>query len=299
MSELALDDLRMVVAVAESPSLTVAAARLAVSLNAVSRRLARLEEATGVRLVQRTTRSLALTEAGDRLYRRALSVLEEVDLAWAELSDQREEAVGTVRLVLPSSSVTGALLGRLRALLALHARLRVQLVVTSQHLPLGNDVDLALIVGDLPDRAGLVARRIAVVHWGLCASPSYAAARGLPQSPGDLARHECLRYRLSGPQDTWALEGPDGAQVIVPVTGSFESDDSRILGDAAYQGLGIGIRPQGELAAAVERGLLVEVLPGWRFQALPLYLVSPRGRGRLPGVRTVAEAVTIAVAELA
>jgi DNA-binding transcriptional LysR family regulator len=299
MSELALDDLRMVVAVAESPSLTVAAARLAVSLNAVSRRLARLEEATGVRLVQRTTRSLALTEAGDRLYRRALSVLEEVDLAWAELSDQREEAVGTVRLVLPSSSVTGALLGRLRALLALHARLRVQLVVTSQHLPLGNDVDLALIVGELPDRAGLVARRIAVVHWGLCASPSYAAARGLPQSPGELARHECLRYRLSGPQDTWALEGPDGAQVIVPVTGSFESDDSRILGDAAYQGLGIGIRPQGELAAAVERGLLVEVLPGWRFQALPLYLVSPRGRGRLPGVRTVAEAVTIAVAELA
>jgi DNA-binding transcriptional LysR family regulator len=298
MTEVGLDDLRMVVAVAESPSLTVAAGRLAVSLNAVSRRLAKLEEAVGVRLVQRTTRSLALTEAGDRLYRRALAVLEQVDLARAELAHQRGEASGTVRVVLPSSAVTGALLGRLRALLAQHARLRVQLLVTSQPLPLGHDVDLALVVGELPDRAGLVARRVAVVHWVLVASPSYVAERGLPQSPDELPRHECLRFRGSAPQDTWTLEGPDGTQVIVPVTGSFEADDSRILGEAAYQGLGIGIRPKPELEAAMERGSLVEVLPGWRFLALPLYLVSPRGRGRMPGVRTVAEALTVAVAEI-
>jgi DNA-binding transcriptional LysR family regulator len=293
VNALALDDLRMVVAVAESPSLTVAAARLSVNLNAVSRRLA-------LRLVQRTTRSLALTEAGDQLYRRALAVLDQVDLAAAELSEQRGEALGTVRVVLPSSAVTRALLGRLRSLLAQHVRLRVQLLVTSQQ-PMGNDVDLALIVGELPDRAGIVARRVAVVHWALCAAPSYAAERGLPRSPDELARHECLRYRDlgGGAQDSWTLEGPDDTKVIVPVTGSFESDDSRILGDAVYAGLGIGIRPQRELADATLQDRLVEVLPGWRFLAHPLHLVSPRGRGRLPSVRTVADALTIAVAELA
>jgi DNA-binding transcriptional LysR family regulator len=299
MTELALDDLRLMVAVAESPSLTVAAARLEQSLNAVSRRLARLEQSAGVRLVQRTTRRLALTEAGDLLYRRALPVLEQVDLAWAELSDQRQEAVGTVRVALPSSAVTRPLLERLRALFSRHGRLRVQLLVTHQPLPLGHDIDLALVVGELPDRAGLVARRVAVVQWALAAAPSYLAERAPPQTPAELARHECLRFRASEPQDTWTLEGPDGARVIVPVTGSFESDDSRILGDALYAGLGVGIRPQRELREAVAQGHLVELLPGWRFLAHPLYLVSPRGRGALPRVRTVAEALTVALTELA
>ncbi|MEQ1569198.1 MAG: LysR family transcriptional regulator [Myxococcota bacterium] len=296
--ELDLDDLRMVVAVAEGGSLTAAAARLGVSLNAVSRRLMKLEAGVGVRLVERTTRSLALTEAGERLYRRATSVVQQLDEASAELSDRRGEPMGTVRVVLPSPAVTGDLLRRIDGLLAEHPRLQVQLLVTSRELPLGTDLDLAMVVGELPDRVGIAARKIASVHWWLCAAPSYVARRGAPVVPTDLTRHECLRYRGAAPQERWTLHGPNGQVVVVPVRGSFESDDSRILGDATYAGLGIGIRPPRELGRAIAAGTLVEVLPGWVFEPLPVYLASPAGRGRSPAVRTVASVLTEAIAEL-
>lgn len=298
MSDLQVEDLRMLVAVAEAGSLTAAAARLGVGLNGVSRRLARLEASAGVRLVERTTRRLALTGAGDRLYRRALAVLEQVELARAELGAEQAEPIGTVRVVLPSSAVNGALLARLHGLLARHPRLRVQLLVTSRDLPLAGDVDVAVVVGALPDRAGLVARRVATVQWRLCAAPEYVAARGLPAAPAELSAHDCLRYRADGPQEQWTLVHDDGREEVVPVRGSFESDDSRILGEAAYAGLGVGLRPDGELSRAVAAGALVEVLPGWRFAAHPIHVVSPRGRGRLPGVRTVVDAVVVTLQEL-
>jgi LysR family transcriptional activator of dmlA len=298
MTDLELEDLRMIVAVAESGSLTAASTRLDCSLNAVSRRLARLEERAGVRLVERTTRRQAVTEAGERLYRRALAALEHVDLARAELQDHLGQPEGTVRLVLPSSVVTAPLLREVQALLVAHARLKVQLLVTHRALPLGNDLDLAVVVGPLPDRAGLVARKIADVRWHLCAAPAYLATRGTPATPAELSRHDCLRFRGDTPQERWTLIHDDGREEIIPVGGAFEADDSRVLGDATYAGLGIGIRPRSELVQATADGSLCEVLPGWQFAPMPIYLVSPRGRGRLPGVRTVAAAVTSAVQAL-
>lgn len=295
---LALDDLRMIVAVAEGGSLTEAASRLGVSLNAVSRRLMKLEEVVGLRLVERTTRSLALTDAGERLWRRAAAVVGELDEIESDLADRRGEPVGTVRVVLPSSLVTGELLRRTHELLAAHPRLAVQLLVTSRDLPLGTEVDLALVVGPPPDRAGMTARRIADVQWALCAAPSYAAAHGVPAGPASLIEHECLRFRGSEPQETWTLTSPDGELRVVPVRGKFEADDSRVLGDAAYAGLGIGIRPQRELAEAIAAGRLVEVLPGWRFGAIPLFLVRPRGRRTGPGARIVSEVLAAAAQEL-
>ncbi len=295
---LSLDDLRMIVAIVEGGSLTEAARRLGLSINAVSRRLAGLEAEAGLRLVQRTTRSQRITEAGERLYRRALGVLVQVDQAEAELAEERGEPVGPVRVELSSAAITEGLLLRVRDLLVAHPRLQVQLLVTQRAPNLGPELDLALVVGAPPDRAGLVARRVAMARWSLCAAPAYVARYGLPQAPEALIEHAALRLHGASPQETWTLDGPRGARITVPVRGGFEADDSRVLGDATYAGLGIGVRPAGELAQAVAAGRLVEVLPGWTFAALPVYLVFPGGRERLPGVRVVAEALEAALREL-
>lgn len=293
-----LDDLRLIAAVTETGSLTRAAARLEITLNVASRRLQRLEASAGVRLVQRTTRRLALTEAGERLYRHAVAALAHVDAALADLGDERAEPVGTVRVVLPSSAVTEGLLGRLGRLRGDHPRLQVRLLVTARPGPLAPDVDLAVSVGAPPDQAGVAARRAASIRWALCASPAYVATRGLPCTPADLTSHECLRFRGDAPQSVWTLEDDAGERVSVPVSGGFESDDSRVLGDATYAGLGVGIRPGRELEAAVAGGRLLRVLPGWWFATTPVFVVGPPARQRLPAVRVVADALTEALLEL-
>lgn len=92
---------------------------------------------------------------------------------------------------------------------------------------------------------------------------------GLPRSPAALSRHECLRFAGETPQRTWTLTGPRERRVAVKINGAFESDDSRVLGDAVYAGLGIGVRPESEIAEGVQRKTLVRVLPGWRFGVQP------------------------------
>lgn len=135
--------------------------------------------------------------------------------------------------------------------------------------------------------------------WALCAAPAYVDARGSPSAPEDLVSHDCLRFRGPEPQETWTLEDEAGRRVTVPVGGGFESEDSRILGEATYAGLGVGIRPDRELADAVASGRLARVLPGWWFSATPVSLVGPPGRERLPAVRIVAEALVAGLEGLA
>ncbi|MCB9690117.1 MAG: LysR family transcriptional regulator [Alphaproteobacteria bacterium] len=289
--ELDVADLRLLVAIVQTGSLTRAAASLEQSLNVVSRRLQRLEATSGVQLVRRTTRRLTVTEAGERLHRHAIRALVHVDAAVADLAAERAEPVGTVRVVLPSSTVTPWLLNHLRELRATHPRLHVRLLVTDHDQPLGGDVDLAVVVGPIPDRAGVVSRRVATVRWAFCAAPSYIEAHGMPTTPEELGSHDCLRFRGTTTQDTWTLEDDAGRRVTVPVGGGFESDDSRALGEATYAGLGIGIRPARELADGVASGRLVHVLPGWWFSATPVSLVGPPARERMPAVRVVADAL--------
>lgn len=283
-----IDDLRMIVAVAEGGSLTEAARRLDVSLNAVSRRLARLEEAVGVLLVQRTTRSCQLTEAAERMYGRALVVLEQVDLVAAELAGHRASPHGTVRVQLPAVAVSEALLHRLRGLMEAHEGLRVKLSITRRDAPVGSSVDVALFVGQMPDLSGVVARRISPARWVLCASTDYVQRWGAPQSPAELLTHECLRFRVVGGSEEWPLEHAGGERVRVAVPGSFEADDGRVLGDAMRAGLGIGVRLEREVSASDR---VVRVLPEWTFVPPPIYLAGPRGRWRMPAVRLVVDAV--------
>ena len=131
----------------------------------------------------------------------------------------------------------------------------------------------------------------------MAASPGYIKAHGAPRSPGELSEYACLRFRGELPQTAWNLTSAGGKKVTVKVGGSFECDDSRVLGDATYAGLGIGVRPAEELAFAVKRRAF-HVLPGWTFGAQAAYLLTTVGRRGLPRVRAATDAVEAAVCAL-
>ena len=287
---------RTFVLAVEGGSLSAAARALHVSPNAVSQRVRVLEGRAGVRLLHRTTRSMSLTEEGEALYRRCLRVLDEVEQAEAEVSAGPAAVAGRVRLVLPTALAVGFTLDALGALRADHPALRVQLVVSDDRALdlVGGGVDLAFHYGEPPD-SGLLLRRLGETAFGLCAAPTYLDRRGRPAAPADLVDHDCLRFLDGLPQDSWRLVGPGGADVEAAVGGWLECDTSRVLADAVYAGLGIGVRPEREISRS--DGRLEPVLPGYRFGRAPLVALVAPGRQRLPRVRAVLDALAAVFAD--
>jgi DNA-binding transcriptional LysR family regulator len=294
-----LDELRAFTAVYEAGGFTAASKRLALTTNAVSLRVQKLEEGLGARLFVRTTRSVSPTEEGRAFYRRVVRVLGELEEAADDLRPKSDGLRGTVRIAVPGALATRPFLERLRDLLEQHPALVVQTRVSSTPVNIISEgLDLAVVVGQLPESA-FVGRLLGRVTWVLAAAPAYLKQHGRPRSPNDLASHRCLRLLSNPAQDDWTLVDRRGKELTVPVRGGFEADDSRALGDATYAGLGIGVRPAGECGRAEKEGRLERVLPGFRFQPLDVYALVPKGRVRVPRVAACLEALRGAVLELA
>jgi DNA-binding transcriptional LysR family regulator len=294
-----LDELRAFTAVFETGGFTAASKRLILTTNAVSLRVQRLEQELGVRLFTRTTRSVAPTEEGRTFYARVSRVLADLDEAAEELRPTSGGLRGTVRLALPGALASLPLLAQLRELLEEHPLLSIQTRVASGVVDLvAEAVDIGVIVGQLPETT-FVGRLLGRATWVLAAAPSYLDAHGRPRTLTELREHRCLRLLSNPPQDEWTLVDRRGREVVVPVRGGYEADDSRALGDATYAGLGIGVRPTGECARAQRERRLERVLPGYRFQPLDVYALVPKGRLRVPRVAACLEALRAAVQELA
>lgn len=284
-----LPALRAFVLAVDGGSFTSAARVLGLSTNAVSQRIASLEKRLGARLLQRTTRKMSVTDEGRRAYLRVSAVLEELDRVEEELRPRQDELVGTVRVAMPAPAATPELLSGLGQVLGRHSQLRIQLLVT--HAPVdvvASGIDLAIHVGE-PRDSSLVARKLGDPSWLLAASPAYLERKGHPKKPKDLEAHDCLRFLADRPQTEWRLVDRNGRETVVAVGGNFESDDSRVLGDAVYLGLGIGIRAGLELEKAVAESRLERVLPGYHFAAAPVYALFPPGRLRVARVVAVFE----------
>jgi DNA-binding transcriptional LysR family regulator len=294
-----LADLETFVAIVDSGSFTAAAKRQGLTVNAVSRRLQQLEESLGTKLIERTTRRSTPTDAGRRLHEKAPAVFEALVQAEAETQQSKVAIEGVVRVALPPAVVTHGLLREFERLLNAHPRLRIDLRVAFPHPPGEAGVDVTVVTEAPPATHNLISRSIVVHGWGLAASPGYVKAHGLPRSPAALSNHACLRFVGEAPQRTWTLSGPRERRVVVKVNGVFESDDSRVLGDAIYAGLGIGVRPESEILEGVQRKALVHVLPGWRFGVKPAYLVTTAGRRGLPRVAAVSDIIAAAIRGLA
>lgn len=279
-----LDELQTFVLVVDAGSLAACARTLGLSTNAVSRRIMALEASLSAKLLARTTRALTLTPEGRVLYDHARRALEELDQARDKMRTTRSELYGSVRFAVPGGVCSVGVLRGIGALLEAHPDLDLDLqIVNAPADPVSGHFDVVLHTGSPPQRR-VVARRLATVRWQLAAAPDYVARHGAPRLPDDLRHHRCLRIRSEQPQNHWHLVDRRGRTLTVPVAGSFQADDSRVLGDAIYAGIGIGVRPRSELADAVAKGQLIHVLPRYEFESVDLYALIAPATARMPRI---------------
>ncbi|MDX2090044.1 MAG: LysR family transcriptional regulator [Kofleriaceae bacterium] len=263
------------VRVVETGGFTRAAKTLGVPASSVSRSVAKLEDELGVTLLERTTRSITLTDAGRAFFERARDALVGLDEASDLAIDAAQQAHGVVRVAAPPDFGSGA--GPLFAEFAHHhPRVRVELTMTTRGAELVGDlVDLALVIGKLPD-SSLMARKLGDSVQRLYAAPAYLAKRGKPKRLADLAEHDAIVVRGTGSGSRWELMGPRGRE-HVDVNARLIADHVFLVRDAAIAGLGIVLLPSMFGDASVARGDLARVLDSYSLVA-PLHLLMPAAR---------------------
>jgi DNA-binding transcriptional LysR family regulator len=282
MEQYDANDLLIFARVAEAGSFSRAAERLGLPKSTVSRRISLLEERLGERLMLRTTRRLALTEFGNQLLEHARQVAAEVDAVKALSEHRQARPSGRLRVSMPSDFATLLLIDMLAAFIALHPAVSLELDLSPRRVDLlGENFDLALRMGDLPDDTLLAARRIAVFPSGLYAAPAYLAERGDPVSPDELSRHDAL-YLLgrNGEALGWTLRCGELRWEGVP-QGRVAANSPELLISLARAGAGIAAVADYFAAPSVRRGELRRVLPDWCMPAHTAWAVFP-GRRLMP-----------------
>jgi DNA-binding transcriptional LysR family regulator len=271
------DQLSAFVEVARTQSFAQAARQLDRHVSAVSRAVAALESRLGVRLLQRTTRRVALSEAGRAYFRRCETLLAELDGADAEVRDQGAALHGTLRVSAATGSGQMLLAPIVPEFLAAHPLLSLDLQLSNRYVDLVNEgFDLAVRVGVLED-SRLVARRLASSDRMLVASPAYVRQRGTLRSPQQLREHACLVLAIGTRPQRWELER-GRARVALDVGGPLHSNNMFALMDACLAGSGIALLPDFAVTPALRRGDLLRVLPGWSSVAQAMYAVYPSAR---------------------
>jgi DNA-binding transcriptional LysR family regulator len=253
---------------ARQGSYTAAAERLNVSKAAMSQRIAELERIAGVSLVQRTTRSVRLTEAGQRLVEQTQGAFDHIAQSFEQVRDLADSPRGRVRLTAPVAFARQQLVPQLPPFLRSYPEVRIELDLSDRLRSLGTEgFDLAI-------RHAAAAPETHVA-WPLCktetllvAAPAYLRKAAALQQPADLQGHNCLHYPRTNESPVWTFEARAGrasaAQLTVPVSGSLAANNSEVLRDAALAGLGIALLPDFTAQAHLQSGKLVLVLPKWR-----------------------------------
>ncbi len=255
--------LRLFVAVAEQGSIARAARLIGISPSLASRRLAALESEVGARLVLRTTRSLAPTEAGAALLRWARSAVAD----WAQLRDEigalQGRAAGLVRIATNDYAASAYLPDILARFVEWQPDIRISVSIALEPIRLLDGAcDIAIHAGRRPD-ADLVGRRLYEYRRRLVASPAYLARSGTPQAPADLSHHRCLTHTVSEPGE-WCFEDATGAILGQPVRSHIACDSWIMLRELARAGTGVARLSESLVRTAIATGELVELLPGYR-----------------------------------
>ena len=279
-----LNDVVVFARVVEAGSFTAAARLLAMPKTTVSRRLAALEREVGVRLLQRTTRSLSMTDAGRLYYEQSSQALRAIEQANLRLAEARAEPSGTIRISAPVGFGAYFLNHAVVDFLEMYPKTKVELRLTDDKLNLVEDgIDLAFRTGVLQDST-LIARKLGSTHRLLCASSDYLARHGVPEGPSDLARHDCVIAGPSVANAHWMLEGPRG-QKMVTVSGRFAANEMQAVVAAAVAGYGIAQLPHAVAEALIDEGRLRRVLEGYATPAGGLYVLYPSSRHLSPLVK--------------
>jgi len=247
--------------VATTRSFTGTGELLGIATSSVSRQIDTLEEFLGVKLLNRSTRKLSLTEAGQVYKEQVDGILADLDEMNENIASLGDELRGRLKVSAPRVFGKRLLAPSLTGFLKTHPKLKVELCLTDNYVDLvETDTDLAIRIGSLDD-SGLVSRPLGRYRRVLCCHPSYLSGRETPLLPADLARHNCLRYRRSGERVVWTFCHPENGETFeFAPQGDLVANDVEILLSAASDGLGIAMLPHWLVRDAFAQGELIPVL---------------------------------------
>lgn len=275
--------------VVESGSFSLAAKTSHLSQPTVSKRIAALEHHLGVKLISRSTRQLALTDAGRHYYAQCVHILDELAETEAGLRRQQASPAGLLRVNIPIVFGRLEILPRLWPFLERYPDLKMELIMEDRAIDLVKEgVDLAIRVGRLDDNAMFVAQKIGASPRVTVASRDYLARRGEPQSLQDLARHDCIVYSLLRTGNEWHFTGPRGKETI-RVQGRFIANNPDAIREAAIAGAGIAVAPHWLVVEALQQGRLVTILGDYAPTPFEINAIYPERRFVPAGVRCFIE----------
>ena len=274
-----LETMRTFVRVARATSFTAAGRQLGLSRALVSRRVAALESRLKVRLLNRSTRCVSITEEGSAYLARCERVLEEIEALEGLTTADRALAKGAIRLHAPKSFGTLVLADALIEFAKAHPGIRTSLMLGDFTFRpydfVEHGLDIGIRISPIRD-SSLIARKIGAVESVLCASPAYLKRHGVPENPAELATRPCLAHLNLAPNDrVWTFQGPNGTMAI-DIGGPFYSNSALALRKAALASLGIALLPEYCVRHDLADGALVRLLPLFNLPVRPILAVRPR-----------------------
>ena len=288
-----LTDLSAFLAVAEEHSFTRAAAKLGTSQSALSHAMRRLEERLGVRLLTRTTRSVAPTEAGERLMETLRPALDEIETRLDALSELRETVAGTVRITTSQNAADSILWPALARMLPDYPEIKVELSIDQALRDIVTErFDAGVRMGEQVQKDMIAVRIGPDLRMAVVAAPDYFVRRPKPATPHDLAHYDCINLRLATAGGLYAWEfGKDGRELRVRVEGRLVFNSVALILNAAMAGFGLACVPEDYARPHVAEGRLVRVLADWCPPFAGYHLYYPSRRQQTPAFAAVVEAL--------
>lgn len=278
--------------VVQSGSITAASKILNQPKSTLSRKLASLEKRLGVRLLQRTTRKLRLTEIGTAYYQRVAAIATQMEEAEFAVGSMLTVPQGRLKITATAEFAVYYLSPLLRHFMDQYPKVSVHSEVTDRVVDLaGEDIDVAIRMGDL-DESSLIARKLKTSKMQLVASPEYLKKHGAPKHPSDLQNHRTVHFTTAWPNPVWTLQGPEGARVEVPLNFKTSSNHLGMVRAAAIDSHGIALLPMFIIDDAIQAGHLVHILPDWGTEEAPISIVFVGQRLLLPKVRVFVDFLT-------
>ncbi len=285
----AIEGLPVFVRAVREGSFSGAARALEITPSAVSKQIGRLEDRLSVRLFNRTTRRLSLTEEGAAFYERASRILADLEDAAEAVTSLKAVPRGRLRVTLPTAFGILHLLPALPDYMARHPEVILEIDLNDRFVNMVEEgFDLALRIGELED-SSLIGRRLAANRRVMAAAPGYLERCGTPQKAGDLSLHNCLVYTYRAQRHDWHLVDDQGEDCIVTVGGNLETNNPMMLRAAALSGLGIVLLPLWIIGPDIKAGRLVQLLPDYHWPDSAIHAVYPPGRHLSARVRSFAD----------
>ena len=271
------EELESFVAVVDHQSFSAAADKLGVAKSMLSRRVSDLEKRLGVQLMQRTTRTLSLTDTGRHFYQRTVSLLADLNDSEQMVSDAQCSLSGKIKLAAPLGIGVGELSRPIADFMLQHPEIEIAVELNDRQIDLISEgFDLAVRIGQLQD-SSLIARKLADVHFATCASPEYIDRHGMPQHPSELSEHQVMVYsNIQVGQQWFYLE--NGKRVTPRVKYRLSANNGELLAKIASHGLAITSGPLFYLKGYIERGELIQILTDYPVPQSGMYAVYPPGR---------------------